>query len=104
VGKNATTQVEFLKITIPELAEVLTPSLDRVVVDATGLKGSYQLQVDWSVPPPPPNPAAAAGPLPAPPPSLSFPSIEKPGLKLEMHKAPVDIIVVDRLEKTPTSN
>jgi len=91
VGKNATKQVEFLKITMPELAEVLTPSLDRVVVGATGLTGSYQLQ-DWSVPPPP---TAAAGPIPAPPTSLSFPAIERSGLKLEMRKAPVDLIVVD---------
>jgi uncharacterized protein (TIGR03435 family) len=103
VGQNATTQVEFLRITMPGLAEALTPSVDRVVVDATGLKGNYQLQADWSVPPPPPGPTGP-GPSPAPPPFLSFPSIERAGLKLETRKAPVETIVVDHLEKTPTNN
>jgi uncharacterized protein (TIGR03435 family) len=95
--------VEFLRITMPGLAEALTPSVDRVVVDATGLKGNYQLQADWSVPPPPPGPTGP-GPSPAPPPFLSFPSIERAGLKLETRKAPVETIVVDHLEKTPTNN
>jgi uncharacterized protein (TIGR03435 family) len=107
MGQNVgTTQVDFLRITMPGLAEALTPSVDRVVVDETGLKGIYQIQVDWSVPPPPPPTPGSTGvfSLSAPPPSLSFQSIEKAGLKLEMRKAPVEMIVVDNLEKTPTDN
>jgi uncharacterized protein (TIGR03435 family) len=30
--------------------------------------------------------------------------IEKAGLKLETRKAPVEMVVVDHLEKTPTAN
>jgi uncharacterized protein (TIGR03435 family) len=33
-----------------------------------------------------------------------FAAIEKGGLKLEKIKAPVETIVVDHLEKTPTEN
>jgi uncharacterized protein (TIGR03435 family) len=33
-----------------------------------------------------------------------FIAIEKAGLKLESRKAPVGVIVVDHLEKTPTEN
>jgi uncharacterized protein (TIGR03435 family) len=103
MGQNVgTTQVDFLRITMPGLAEALTPSVDRVVVDETGLKGIYQIQVDWSVPPP--SGSTGEFPLSAPPPSLSFQSIEKAGLKLEMRRAPVEMIVVDNLEKTPTDN
>jgi uncharacterized protein (TIGR03435 family) len=107
MGQNVgTTQVDFLRITMPGLAEALTPSVDRVVVDETGLKGIYQIQVDWSVPPPPPPTPGSTGvfPLSAPPPSPSFLSIEKAGLKLETRKAPVEMIVVDNLGKTPTDN
>ena len=31
-------------------------------------------------------------------------AIEKGGLKLEARKAPVEMIVVDRIDKSPTSN
>lgn len=69
-----TTQVDFLRITMPELAEALTPSADRVVMDETGLKGIIRVQADWSVPATP-GPTGVF-PLSAPPPSISFQSIE----------------------------
>lgn len=105
VEQNLTTRLEFLRITMPGLAEALTPSVDRVVADATGLPGNYEVAVEWTVPPPPPpSPGGGSGPLPAPQPSLSFQSITRAGLKLEKRKAPVDVIVVDSLEKTPAAN
>jgi uncharacterized protein (TIGR03435 family) len=81
-----------------------------------------------ALPPPPPPPPGMAGlpvgpPPGAPPPlgqglmqcmtSLSdsdgstamlFKAVQKLGLELKQAKAPVDTIVVDRLEKTPTEN
>lgn len=86
------------------MADALTPSVDRVVADATGLKGEYRMHADWSVPPPMPSSGSGAVPLLAPRPSLSFQSIERAGLKLVKRKAPVDVIVVDTLEKIPAGN
>jgi uncharacterized protein (TIGR03435 family) len=38
--------MEFTKLTMPALADTLTPFLDRPVVDSTGLKGTYKLTLD----------------------------------------------------------
>jgi hypothetical protein len=75
VEEHLTTRMEFLRITTPGFAEVLTPYVDRVVVDATGMKGEIWDGVDWSIPPTPPPTLSAGtggGPLPASPPSISF--------------------------------
>jgi uncharacterized protein (TIGR03435 family) len=38
--------MEFTKVTMPALADTLTPFLDRPVVDATGLKGTYKVTLE----------------------------------------------------------
>jgi len=102
IGEQATTHVVFLKVTMAQLAEALTPSLAAAVVDATGRSGTYQVEIEWTVPPPPPS--ATGLPVPAPQPVLSVASVERAGLKLQKRKAAVDVIVVDRLEKAPAGN
>jgi uncharacterized protein (TIGR03435 family) len=82
---------EFQTLTMPALAEILTAHLDRPVVDRTGLKGACRL-VSENRPPPD---AFAEGMCAA---------LDKAGLKLVKSKAPVERIVVDRLEKIPTPN
>lgn len=82
-----------------------------------------------ALPPPPPPPPGLPGGLPAGPPAgappppgqglmqcmvalsdsdgstaILFKAVQKLGLELKQTKAPVDTIVVDRLEKTPTEN
>ena len=52
-------------------------------------------------PPPGASPADAAS---TPGGSAIFAAMEKLGLKLDSRKAPVETIVVDHLEKTPTDN
>jgi uncharacterized protein (TIGR03435 family) len=75
---------------------------DRVVVDGTGLKGSYDFELTVerdSGPPPGPDirePAPRLDPLIS---SLQ----EQLGLKLESKKAPVEFIVIDRTER-PSGN
>jgi uncharacterized protein (TIGR03435 family) len=107
---------EFLKLTMPGLADVLTPHLDRPVVDMTELKGAYHLTVNMQPPSgegggrktASPDGRPGGGPDSDPPPDrfgeALFATIEKAGLKLEKSKAPVETIVVDHLEKTPTGN
>jgi uncharacterized protein (TIGR03435 family) len=80
--------------------------LDRPVVDQTGLTGRFDFTLTWTPDetqfgelgikvPPPPDGATAPG--------LFTAMQEQLGLKLESIKAPVDVLVVDRVEK-PTDN
>jgi bla regulator protein blaR1 len=92
------------------LTPVLSRNLGRTVVDKTGLKGEFDLKVQWTPdqalqsPPGPPPP----GVPPLPPVDPNGPSIftafqEQLGLKLESQKGPVDVIVIDHVEK-PSEN
>jgi uncharacterized protein (TIGR03435 family) len=81
--------------------------LDRPVVDQTGLTGRFDFTLNWTpdesqfvgmgikVPPPSDKPDA--------PPGLFTAVQEQLGLKLEATKAPVDVIVIDKVEK-PSAN
>ena len=106
----------------------------KPVLDETDLKGNYQVSVDismaeimayarsqaqsmgMSMPPAAANvgaatggsaPAGGAAPAEASDPgggASVFKSVEALGLKLESRKAPVEQIIVDSAEKTPTEN
>jgi uncharacterized protein (TIGR03435 family) len=94
--------------TIPDLTMVAFPRVveDRVVVDRTGLKGNYDVLVEWT---PDRRPFAAATDLPPglpvpPPPLAGGPSIftalqEQLGLKLQSERGPVEVLLIDRIEK-----
>jgi uncharacterized protein (TIGR03435 family) len=110
-------------VTMAEFAERLrgiTPELAWPVTDATGLDGTWDLTLTFSMfgGMPVGVPGAATGAVGGGPgafggaPSASDPSgivtifqaIEKLGLKLERQKRPMPVIVIDRLERTPTEN
>jgi uncharacterized protein (TIGR03435 family) len=112
-------KIEFLKLTMPALAEILTPHMDRPVVDMTNLKGGYYWKSESPRREPvegagggrkggPPEGGGAAGADPGhrqdPFGEALTAMIEKGGLKLESRKAPVEIVAVDRVEKMPTAN
>jgi uncharacterized protein (TIGR03435 family) len=82
-----------------EAADQFSASLDRPVIDQTGLKGDFDfwLDVDWP-------PDAGRG-LPGRFPSAGALStaLEEVGLKLESTNAPVEILVIDSLQK-PSAN
>ena len=98
---------------------MLQPQLGRRVVDKTGLDGLYDVELTFSpeglespfgrgFPAPPPGAAGAPGSTSAAPaasdpaPSL-FTAIQELGLKLESTKGPVEVLVIDSVEK-PTEN
>ena len=95
------------------LVQQLSQQLGRTVLDQTGLKGNYDFTLKWtpdqsSVPMFQGPPGGGPGPDNAPPPESSGPSIftavqEQLGLKLESTKGPVDILVIDHVEK-PSEN
>jgi uncharacterized protein (TIGR03435 family) len=96
--------------TMGDFARVMTQAvLDRPVIDRTGLQGRFDFTLNWTadesqfrsmgvrIPPPPatPDPNALPG---------LFTAIqEQLGLRLDSANAPVDVIVIDRVEK-PSDN
>jgi len=103
--------------TMPEFATRLSAFLGRPVTDATSLNGKYDFVLSWAPEPnrglipglPPPPPGADTIAPAAADPQDSGPTIftalqEQLGLKLEQKKGPVDMLVIDHVEKVPTEN
>jgi uncharacterized protein (TIGR03435 family) len=113
-GKNM--HIEIGKMPMSALVEILTRMVDRPVVDMTDLKGDYQVALDLPMSAmmamagamnggPPPGGGDANKMAEASDPGTSiFESVQKLGLKLEARKGPMETIVIDHLEKTPTEN
>jgi len=93
------------------LTRTLSSQLGRTVIDRTGLTGNFDFKLTWT-----PDPGQSAGPpggLPPgadapPPPDPNGPSVftalqEQLGLRLESQKGPVEMLVIDRVEK-PSEN
>lgn len=89
------------------LATTLSNQLGRPVLDRTGLTGKYDFKLEWT-----PDPgqgeikpgALAPGVEPPPESDSSGPSIftaiqEQLGLRLESQKGPMEMIVIDHVEK-----
>jgi uncharacterized protein (TIGR03435 family) len=87
------------------LARDLARVVSRVVLNRTGLTGTFDLDVQWTdlamlLP---------GGSLPDSPPPIDNPSSiftalqEQLGLKLDSQKGPVDVLVIDRAER-PTED
>jgi bla regulator protein BlaR1 len=99
-------------VSMEMLANQLAQQLGRSVIDRTGLKGQYDMKLEWtpdtSEPRDPMKGDVRATPDAAPAPDAAGPSIftaiqEQLGLKLEGQKGPVDILVIDHVEK-PSAN
>jgi uncharacterized protein (TIGR03435 family) len=88
-------------VSLDNFAAFLSAHMDMPVLNFTGLKGVYNLTLDWV-----PESRQAkddASSFPAGP-SLFDAVQDQLGLRLERRKAPVEIIVVDHAEKTPVAN
>jgi uncharacterized protein (TIGR03435 family) len=76
-------------VTMDHLAAFLSRprlGLGRPVLDKTGLEGVFDFTLDWT-------------------PQTIFTALEEQlGLKLEPQKAPIEVLIVDHIEKTPTEN
>jgi uncharacterized protein (TIGR03435 family) len=104
--------LRVMNATMREFAEFLQSRiLDQPVVDQTGLGSArYNLILKWTPDGSQPQPGGAAAPGTPPPaddadapPDLFTAFQQELGLKLESTKAPVDVLVIDRVEK-PTAN
>ena len=87
------------RVSMGSFAIFLSRRMDLPVIDMTGLKGFYNLKLDWA--PEPRGDAASDAPAgPRLPEALQ----DQLGLKLENRKAPVEVIVVDHAERVPVEN
>jgi uncharacterized protein (TIGR03435 family) len=75
------------------LADFLAREMDRPVIDKTKLDGDFDLKLEWS----PEQVSDSSGP------SLFTALQEQLGLRLESGKGPVEMIVIDSIEK-PSEN
>jgi bla regulator protein BlaR1 len=87
------------KISMEDLASILSSATERPVRDMTGLKAVYELKLEWT----PENIGGEPKPEQLAGPSIFTALQEQLGLKLETTKAPVEMLVIDRAEK-PVEN
>jgi uncharacterized protein (TIGR03435 family) len=84
-------------------AKMLSQRLDQLVVDRTNLPGRYDFLLQWKPGPgEAPNEAPAAGDIDSRP-SIFTAIQEHMGLKLESGREPVEVLVVDHIER-PSEN
>jgi uncharacterized protein (TIGR03435 family) len=95
-----------------DLAAGLESRVDRPVLDKTGIQGLFNIQTEGWVPlqprpprtqEPTPEQAAEDQALADPGRATLFQILDRLGLKLESTKAPVEVFVIERLEK-PSEN
>jgi uncharacterized protein (TIGR03435 family) len=113
--------MEAEKMPMDGLIELLSKMVDRPVVDMTGLKGKYKVALDLTMADVMAMARSAGAPVPAMAPGgdgkgpadaasdptsggTVFNTVQQLGLKMESKKLPVEAIIVDKCEKTPTEN
>lgn len=122
-GEAGGIRLQFSRVQMADLADLLSQFTDRPVLDRTDLEGAYQVTLELSrddlmnvvraagggldmMAGPGFGGAPARSPVDAAstPTSSIFTAVQQLGLKLDARKAPVEMIVVDHVEKTPTEN
>jgi uncharacterized protein (TIGR03435 family) len=112
----ANSRIDATKVTMVQVADMLTRFMDRPVVDASGIAGRYDLQlpiapedyqalmiragVNGGVPMPPQALRLLDGARPDP---LSEP-LQAIGLTLDARRAPLRVLVIDAMSETPSEN
>ena len=109
-------------VLLSELIDVMTREMKKPVIDKTNLTGRYDFNLDYTpdmsgMPPPPPGGAdMGRGPMGAGPNSgmasdpdssgltLAGAIQSELGLKLDAKKVPLDLLVIESIDKTPTEN
>jgi uncharacterized protein (TIGR03435 family) len=109
--------VKAASSTVSGMAELISRFTDRPIVDMTGIQGQYDF--DFVLSPEslrsapgmmmrggggPGGPEHGPAEAPADTGGSIYDAVQKYGLKLEPRKAPMEILVIDRLEKAPTEN
>jgi uncharacterized protein (TIGR03435 family) len=104
VSFDAKGHIQFLAYSVADFAEFLAITLDRSVLDMTGLTGHYDFSTELDpriskLGPPEAVEQDAANPLPS-----VFSSVQELGLRLEARDGMVKYVVIDKAEKVPVEN
>jgi uncharacterized protein (TIGR03435 family) len=88
---------------LSQLATALSPMVQRVIIDRTGLTGLFDIELKWTPDQfpqgaPPPG-APALPPIDPNGPSIFTALQEQLGLKLEATRGPVDVLVIDSVSQ-----
>ena len=98
----ATTTISGTAISVSKIVMLLQGRSDRIIIDKTGFKGLVDVQLQFSQ-----DLAAAPADVDGTAPNQSGPSlfaaIQDLGLKLETAKAPLEVLVIDSVQK-PSGN
>jgi uncharacterized protein (TIGR03435 family) len=91
IGDN---EIRFWNESIKSFVDILESPVDRPIIDRTGLDGTYDIALKFAT---------------ADDPNSDLPDIftalqEQLGLKLVPQKVPVEILVIDHVDKIPTEN
>jgi uncharacterized protein (TIGR03435 family) len=97
-NRNGFGHIVSNRMTMEVLTTILSRFLRQPILDHTGLKDAYVVDLQWT----PESEMSAETPLTAP--SIYAAVQEQLGLKLEARKSPVPVIVVDHAEKVPIGN
>lgn len=94
------------RMSMNDLGGYLSENLERPVINSTGLKGEYDIMLDFVMEP---RPFPGRAPAPDPPPLAAGPTLlnaveSQLGLNLEAKKGMIDVLVIDHIDKTPTEN
>jgi uncharacterized protein (TIGR03435 family) len=122
-GADGNMHMENSQMTISSFIDFIGRFVDKPIVDETGLKAKYDISLDVSmseimnmaraagmaVPAMGGGPGGGRGGAPSdaasdPSGGSIFQTVQNLGLKLEPRKSTLDMIVVDKGEKTPTEN
>ena len=94
------TRLKAAGFRMSSLASGLMRILDRAVIDKTGLPGAFDIELSWTPDPTMlPNGAPAPTNLPSGGPSIFTAVEEQLGLKLVSDRAPVEVLVIDRINR-----
>ena len=89
-------------VALTQLTQMLSQFTQRIVVDRTGLSGNFDIDLSFTperMPQGPPPPGAPPLNIDPNGPSLFTALQEQLGLKLESDKAPVEVLVIDHVER-----
>jgi uncharacterized protein (TIGR03435 family) len=97
MSNSGPNMVRAKAITMAQFASALANSLGCAVRDMTAVGGVYDINIQWT-----PDTVTSADPSDLP--GSVNAAVQELGLRLQVQKMPVEMLVVDHAERTPTEN
>lgn len=95
--------IDVVGVTMPRLIFILSDTLGRAVVDKTGFTGTFDAHLEFTPDEGTGNVPGQAATVDLPGPSIFTALQEQLGLRLEPAKGPVEVLVIDHVER-PSEN